>query len=74
MTISQAPSGPRETFGQLHLHTAPTMAMRGRESNTGFGPGFVGGLAAGAVIGGGYYGGGYYGGPYAYDGGPSALN
>ena len=31
--------------------------------------GFVGGLAAGAVIGGGYYGGGYYGGPYAYDGG-----
>ena len=25
----------------------------------GFGPGFVGGLAAGAVIGGGYYGGGY---------------
>jgi len=50
------------------------MAMRGRESNTGFGPGFVGGLAAGAVIGGGYYGGGYYGGPYAYDGGPSALN
>jgi hypothetical protein len=38
----------------------------------GFGPGFVGGLAAGAVIGGGgYYGGypyGYYGGPYAYAG------
>ncbi len=34
----------------------------------GFGPGFVGGLAAGAVIGGGYYGGGYYGGPYAYGG------
>jgi hypothetical protein len=30
----------------------------------GFGLGFVGGLAAGAVIGGGpYYGGGYYGGP-----------
>ena len=39
----------------------------------GFGPGFVGGLAAGAVIGGGYYGGGYYGGPYAYDGGPYAY-
>ena len=35
----------------------------------GFGPGFVGGLAAGAIIGGGpYYGGGYYGGPYAYGG------
>jgi hypothetical protein len=35
----------------------------------GFGLGFVGGLAAGAVIGGGpYYGGGYYGGPYAYGG------
>jgi hypothetical protein len=35
----------------------------------GFGPGFVGGLAAGAVIGGTpYYGGGYYGGPYAYGG------
>src|SRR5664280_612314 len=40
----------------------------------GFGPGFVGGLAAGAVIGGGpYYGGGYYGGPYAYGGGPYAY-
>jgi hypothetical protein len=39
----------------------------------GFGPGFVGGLAAGAVIGSGpYYGGGYYGGPYAYGGGPYA--
>ncbi len=36
----------------------------------GFGPGFVGGLAAGAVIGSGaYYGGGYYDGPYAYGGG-----
>jgi hypothetical protein len=40
----------------------------------GFGPGFVGGLAAGAVLGGGYYGGDYYGGdyydgPYAYGGG-----
>jgi hypothetical protein len=36
----------------------------------GFGAGFVGGLAAGAVIGGGpYYDGGYYGGPYAYGGG-----
>jgi hypothetical protein len=35
----------------------------------GFGPGFVGGLAAGAVIGSSpYYGGGYYGGPYAYGG------
>jgi hypothetical protein len=40
----------------------------------GFGPGFVGGLAAGAVIGSGpYYGGGYYGGPYAYGGGPYAY-
>jgi hypothetical protein len=41
----------------------------------GFGPGFVGGLAAGAVIGGGYYGGpyGYYGGPYGYYGGPYAY-
>ena len=38
MTISQAPSGPRETFGQRHLHTAPTMAMRGSESNTGLPP------------------------------------
>ena len=38
----------------------------------GFGPGFVGGFAAGAVIGGGpYYGG--YGGPYAYGGGPYAY-
>ena len=44
-----------------------------RHGGGGFGPGFVGGLAAGAVIGGGYYGGGYYGGPYAYDGGPYAY-
>ena len=35
MTISQPPSGARETFGQRHLHTAPTMAMRGRENNSG---------------------------------------
>ena len=35
----------------------------------GFGPGFVGGFAAGAMIGGApYYGGDYYGGPYAYGG------
>ena len=38
MTISQVPSGPRETFGHRHLHTAPTMAMRGSESNTGLPP------------------------------------
>src|ERR1019366_1223534 len=44
-----------------------------RHGGGGFGPGFVGGLAAGAVIGGGYYGGGYYGGPYAYGGGPYAY-
>jgi hypothetical protein len=30
----------------------------------GFGPGFVGGVTAGALL-----GGGYYGGPYAYGGG-----
>ena len=35
MTISQPPSRPRETFGQRHLHTAATMAMRGRGSNSG---------------------------------------
>ena len=41
----------------------------------GFGPGFVGGLAAGAIIGGGpYYGGGYYGGPYAYGGRTATFN
>src|ERR1019366_6470441 len=40
-----------------------------RHGGGGFGPGFVGGLAAGAVIGGEYYGGGYSGGPYAYGGG-----
>jgi uncharacterized membrane protein len=41
-----------------------------RHGGGGFGAGFVGGLAASAVIGGGpYYGGGYYGGPYAYGGG-----
>ena len=38
MTISQAPAGARETFGQRHLHTAPTMAMRGRDSNSGPSP------------------------------------
>lgn len=39
----------------------------------GFGPGFVGGLAAGAIIGGAPYYGGYYDGPYAYYGGPYAY-
>jgi hypothetical protein len=42
----------------------------------GFGPGFVGGVTAGALLGGGYYGGpyGYYdGGPYGYYGGPYAY-
>jgi len=34
MTISKAP-GPRETFGQRQLHTAPTTAMRDLESNSG---------------------------------------
>ena len=37
MTISKAP-GPRETFGQRQLHTAPMVAMRGRESNSGTAP------------------------------------
>jgi hypothetical protein len=46
-----------------------------RHGGGGFGPGFVGGFAAGAVLGGGpYYGGGYYGGPYAYSGGPYAYS
>ena len=45
-------------------------AQHYRGGGGGFGPGFVGGFATGAVIGGApYYGGGYYGGPYAYGGG-----
>jgi hypothetical protein len=35
MTVSQAASGRRETFGQRQLHTAPTTAMRDPESNSG---------------------------------------
>ena len=38
MTISQAPAGARETFGQRHLHTAPMMATRGGDSHGGPSP------------------------------------
>jgi uncharacterized membrane protein len=57
------------TVAGAALVTAGSAQAQHRHGGGGFGPGFVGGLAAGAVIGGGYYGGGYYGGPYAYDGG-----
>ena len=61
------------TVAGAALVTAGSAQAQHRHGGGGFGPGFVGGLAAGAVIGGGYYGGGYYGGPYAYDGGPYAY-
>ena len=54
------------TVAGVALVTAGSAQAQHRHGGGGFGPGFVGGLAAGAVIGGGYYGGGYYGGPYAY--------
>ena len=58
------------TVAGTALVTAGSAQAQYRHGGGGFGPGFVGGLAAGAVIGGGpYYGGGYYGGPYAYGGG-----
>ena len=57
------------TVAGAALVTAGPAQAQHRHGGGGFGPGFVGGLAAGAVIGGGYYGGGYYGGPYAYGGG-----
>jgi uncharacterized membrane protein len=61
------------TVAGTALVTAGSAQAQHRHGGGGFGPGFVGGLAAGAVIGGGYYGGGYYGGPYAYGGGPYAY-
>ena len=62
------------TVAGAALVTAGSAQAQHRHGGGGFGPGFVGGLAAGAVIGGGpYYGGGYYGGPYAYGGGPYAY-
>src|SRR5450631_4499571 len=66
------------TVAGVEMVTAGSAQGQHRQGGGGFGPRFVGGLAAGAVIGGGYYGGGYYGGgyyggPYAYDGGPYAY-
>jgi hypothetical protein len=62
------------TVAGTALVTAGSAQAQYRHGGGGFAPGFVGGLAAGAVIGGGpYYGGGYYGGPYAYGGGPYAY-
>src|ERR1035437_5114200 len=58
----------------MALTVAGTALVTAGSAQAQHGHGFVGGLAAGAVIGGGpYYGGGYYGGPYAYGGGPYAY-